>query len=165
MDFEAHYGRREAAAQGSQDDLHVRQYNTWAGHIRELILQMVERAKSAPPEKCEWVYENGERQVSWELWREYEDTSRINLMPDGRLVSVHGTYFSHNPTDHVLRTLDLRDISHQREEQARGIGWSTMASLYSNIVTMGLGRFKMPPRNDLHGATLEHWGRSWSNYR
>ncbi|HEU5121388.1 MAG TPA: hypothetical protein VFT59_00955 [Candidatus Saccharimonadales bacterium] len=165
MDFEAHYGQQEAAARSSQDNLQVRQYNTWARLIRELVPQMTKKAQSSPPEKCDWVYEDGQRKVSWELWREYEDSSRINLMPDGRLVSVHGEYHHRNPTGHVVRTLDLRDISHQHEVQERGLSWSSMSDLYSNIVTMGLARFGLESRHELHGAILQHWGSSWSNYR
>lgn len=165
MDFESHYANQQADTQNTQDELRIRQYNTWVGLVRKLAEKMVRNARTSPPSTCNWVYEGGEKKVSWELWREYDDTSRINLLPAGRLVFVEGSYYSHSRPDHIARDVTLREVSRVQEQEERDIDWNILADLYSNIVTMRLSLFGLESPGDLHGAILQHWGSSWSKYR
>lgn len=157
-----HYARQDGGKQARAENLHIRQYNRWVDIVLEATRDMTTAAHGNPPDTCEWVYENGVRTASWQLLKEYDDTYRINLMPDGRLVYVQGTYYSDQqpPADHIKSTIHLRHISHQSQEQEIGVGWSTLSDLCSNIVTMGLGRFHLPPSWHLHDDLLAHWPRT-----
>lgn len=159
--LDGYYAQRDDGKGRRAEDLHIRQYNRWVDIVLEAAGAMARAAQSKPPQTCEWVYENGQRTASWQLLKEYDDTYRINLMQDGRLVYVQGTYYYDHqpPADHVKNTIHLRHISHQSEEQAVGVGWAALSDLCSNIVTMGLGRFGLPSSH-LHGDLLAHWTRT-----
>ncbi|HET6746695.1 MAG TPA: hypothetical protein VFH06_01160 [Candidatus Saccharimonadales bacterium] len=157
-----YYARQDGGKQERADDLHIRQYNRWVDIVLEAVREFARAAQTRPPATCEWVYENGQRTASWELLKEYDDTYRINLMQDGRLVYVKGSYYSLKPPPegHVTNVIHLRHISHQSEEQAVGVGWSTLSDLCSNIVTSGYLRFHMPSPSHLHDDLLTHWSRT-----
>jgi hypothetical protein len=164
MDLNDFYRSRE---QGARDDAlakELRQYNTWAKHLRELIAQMTEQARTDPPVDCEWVIEDGEEKASWELTREYEDAYRISLMPDGRVVYVRGSYYGSAQAGLVLRTLELREVTSPAEYTERGISWLMMSDLFDNVISTQGHRFGITVPDHLGGATTQHWGREWSQF-
>lgn len=143
-----------------QNALRVAQYNCWVRHVRDLTTRMVERTQSAPPESYSWVLEGGQWKASWELWRSPGDAGRINLILDGRLVTVRGTAYGAAHAEQVLSTLPLEEIKRTEEEGQRRINWGTLAALYCNIVTIWLERLGVEPTPELYNAILENWGQS-----
>lgn len=158
--LEDFYRQKQSSDEARQDAIHIQQYNRWVDIVSEATRSMVHQAHSHPPKNCAWVIENGKQVVSWELFREYDDSYRFNLMPDGRLVRVHGTYNSDLRPDHVSCSITLRHISTVAEEQQRDINWSDLAELTMNIVRWGLDSFGLPSPPHFHRDLLPHWNQT-----
>lgn len=127
------------------NDFHAREvadYNRRVDFIIPALQAMTAKAQHNPPASCDWVIEDGQEKVSWRLWREYENSYTINLMPDGRLVVAEGTMSGQAAP--VQKVVNLRHISNVADCHSVGIGLSTMIDLARHIATVMLNFFNLP---------------------
>ena len=153
MDFNDYYSQQDRSRQAAQDENEIWKYNDRCDVIRHAIPLLLEAYSKKPPKLYEWIVLDGKNQVSWRLFREYDDTHRIDLLPDGRIVLVTGSYYVYTLPDcrenHVQKVIELRYIT---KVQTGELSAGDLQSIYHSI----LGR--------LADASIEYpdwWRRSY----
>jgi len=140
--FENLYSKREEDKRLAEEQRGIAIWNHEVDIIKEIIGEIIKRAKNQNPEECDWITGNtlvtakDGRCVSWNMfsWKHDSGVGHINLLPDGRLIVLYDYRFKPSKNDYILELGHIDGLSCLQPKGFNDLGWFELRKLRERMI-------------------------------